>query len=132
MGKHKEKIFELRQEGKSYREIQKILGCSKGTISYHLGTEQKEKHGRRRRNSREEFKKELARIKESSGCVDCNKKFPHYVLEFDHVPERGEKINGVYKVGVIKGFAEAMKEIEKCDIVCANCHKTRTYKRKPW
>lgn len=31
----KDKILELRQEGKSYNEIRKILGCSKGTISYH-------------------------------------------------------------------------------------------------
>jgi len=39
----KEKILELRNEGKSYREIQKILGCSKSTISYHCGNGQKEK-----------------------------------------------------------------------------------------
>ena len=31
----KEKILKLRQEGKSYNEIRRILGCSKGTISYH-------------------------------------------------------------------------------------------------
>lgn len=31
----KEKILKLRQEGKSYNEIKNILGCSKGTISYH-------------------------------------------------------------------------------------------------
>ena len=31
----KEKILKLREEGKSYNEIKKILGCSKGTISYH-------------------------------------------------------------------------------------------------
>ena len=132
MEKHKEKIIELRKQGKSYREIQKILNCSKGTISYHLGPEQKEKSGVRRRKGREKFKKELARIKEDSGCVDCKKNFPHYVLEFDHVPERGEKVDGIYKIGVNSGFTEAMKEIKKCDIVCANCHKTRTYKRKPW
>lgn len=39
----KKEILRLRSEGKSYREIQKILGCSKGTISYHCGIEQKEK-----------------------------------------------------------------------------------------
>jgi DNA-binding Lrp family transcriptional regulator len=32
----KEKIKKLRKEGKTYNEISKILGCSKGTISYHL------------------------------------------------------------------------------------------------
>jgi DNA-binding CsgD family transcriptional regulator len=28
-------IVQLRNEGKSYREIQKILNCSRGTINYH-------------------------------------------------------------------------------------------------
>lgn len=31
----KENILKLRSEGKSYNEISKILGCSKGTIAYH-------------------------------------------------------------------------------------------------
>ena len=31
----KDKILKLRAEGRSYREIQKILGCSKSTIAYH-------------------------------------------------------------------------------------------------
>jgi hypothetical protein len=39
----KEKIIKLRNEGKTYNEIQKILGCSKSTISYHCGEGQKEK-----------------------------------------------------------------------------------------
>jgi len=132
MGKHKEKIFELRQQGKSYREIQKILGCSKGTISYHLGPEQKEKYNKRRKTSSERFKEKIAQIKETNGCSDCGKKLPHYVLEFDHVPERGKKVDGIFRVFKTYGIETAIKEIEKCDIVCANCHKTRTYKRKPW
>lgn len=28
-------IIQLRSEGKSYREIEKILNCSRGTINYH-------------------------------------------------------------------------------------------------
>lgn len=31
----KASILKLRSEGKSYREIEKILGCSKSTIAYH-------------------------------------------------------------------------------------------------
>ena len=40
--KYKQKILELREKGYSYRKIQKELGCSKGTVSYHLGDNQKE------------------------------------------------------------------------------------------
>jgi CRISPR/Cas system Type II protein with McrA/HNH and RuvC-like nuclease domain len=48
----KDKILKLRDEGKTYTEIKKILGCSKGTISYHCGEGQKEKSKKRLRNFR--------------------------------------------------------------------------------
>ena len=49
----KEKIIELKNQGKSYNQIQKILNCSKGTISYHLGDNQKEKTRKRTEKRRE-------------------------------------------------------------------------------
>lgn len=39
----KEDILRLREMGLSYRKIEKRLGCSKGTISYHCGEGQKDK-----------------------------------------------------------------------------------------
>lgn len=45
----KDKILKLRKEGKTYNEIVDILGCSKGTISYHCGKGQKEKYSKRRK-----------------------------------------------------------------------------------
>ena len=39
----KDDIYRLRAEGKTYNQIAKILGCSKGTISYHCGKNQTEK-----------------------------------------------------------------------------------------
>jgi CRISPR/Cas system Type II protein with McrA/HNH and RuvC-like nuclease domain len=39
----KEEITELKLKGYSYKQIQKTLGCSKSTISYHLGENQKER-----------------------------------------------------------------------------------------
>ena len=49
----KEEILRLRDEGKSYREIVKILGCSKSTVAYHCGKGQKEKNAKRRKKRRE-------------------------------------------------------------------------------
>jgi len=48
-----EEILKLRKEGKTYKQIQEILGCSKGTISYHCGRDQKEKTSERRKRRRE-------------------------------------------------------------------------------
>ena len=37
----KPKIIELREQGYSYNQIVKTLGCSKGTVAFHLGKGQK-------------------------------------------------------------------------------------------
>ena len=39
-----DKIKELRKLGMTYNQIQKIIGCSKSTISYHLGTHNHDKN----------------------------------------------------------------------------------------
>ncbi len=49
----KEKIISLADKGLSYHQIQKRLGCSKSTISYHLGEGQKHKAYARVRKQRD-------------------------------------------------------------------------------
>jgi 5-methylcytosine-specific restriction endonuclease McrA len=51
-GNFKNKILELRNKGCTYNQIQNILNCSKGTISFHCGEGQKEKHNSRQRKRR--------------------------------------------------------------------------------
>lgn len=72
MTRHKENILRLRAEGKSYREIQKELGCSSGTISYHLGAGQKEKtKTRSAKITNKELRKKISNLK---ATVDSSKK----------------------------------------------------------
>lgn len=62
-------------------------------------------------------------------CADCCNS-DQRVLEFDHV--RGEKS---FTIGTVLGdhpWSRIMEEIEKCDIVCANCHRIRTSERGKW
>ena len=126
--RHKENIFKLRAEGKSYREIQAELGCSKGTIAYHLGENQKERYHQRTSRRRTELSRKIWDIKEESGCIDCGEKYPHFMLEFDHLPGY-EKIASPNQLARTHSLEKAMQEIEKCEIVCANCHKIRTWNR---
>ena len=51
----KENVFKLREEGKSYKQIAKELGCSKGTINYHLSEGAAEKI--KSRSGRREWRK---------------------------------------------------------------------------
>lgn len=57
-------------------------------------------------------------------CMDCGIRYPHYVMDFDHRNPDEKEIN----VGVTRSLNKTLKEIEKCDVVCANCHRIRTWK----
>lgn len=59
-------------------------------------------------------------------CQDCGQSFPAYVMDFHH-RNPDEKITVVGRTRSIKA---AKNEIEKCDLLCANCHRTRTWKDK--
>lgn len=50
-----ERILSLRTQGKSYKEISAILGCSKSTISYYCADGAKEKNRERQRKNREKI-----------------------------------------------------------------------------
>ena len=126
---YKEQILKLRSEGKSYREIEKILGCSKGTIAYHIGEGQKDKTNQNKKNNRKKVQEYLIAYKENLGCFDCKEKYPHYMLEFDHIPGY-KKLGSVSYLAKSKGFDLAIKEIEKCEVVCSNCHSIRTWTRQ--
>ena len=124
----KEDIFRLRALGYAYAQIQKELGCSKGTIAYHLGEGQVEKSRTRLNRIRTRQAQQLRQIKEESGCVDCGEKYPHFMLEFDHLPGT-EKVGGPGELARTRSWKLALKEIAKCEVVCANCHKIRSYVR---
>ena len=72
----KEKIIQLKNEGKSYREIEKILGCSKGTISYHCGKGQKEKTELRKRKYLKTLNGILKRKKDNFSFIKGNRDCP--------------------------------------------------------
>jgi|SRR5665213_1631270 len=61
-------------------------------------------------------------------CVDCGVKYPPWVMQFDHV--RGVKEFNLAEGRNIGSKRRVLAEIEKCEIVCANCHSERTHNRK--
>ena len=61
-------------------------------------------------------------------CVDCKNCFTSCVMEFDHV--RGLKSAEISQIIAKRWSFERLKtEIDKCELVCANCHRARTVKR---
>lgn len=60
-------------------------------------------------------------------CMDCNKEYPYYVMDFDH---RDSSIKE-YNLSQMRFSSKEkfLEEASKCDIVCANCHRERTFQR---
>lgn len=69
----------------------------------------------------------VIREKKSAPCTDCGRKFPWYVMDFDHV--RGKKVYNIGAMGNRLAVAKVLAEIAKCEVVCANCHRIRTFRR---
>jgi hypothetical protein len=65
-------------------------------------------------------------LKENASCKDCGNKYPHYVMQFDHLKDKRFNIGSRTSVSRLT----LLTEIEKCEIVCANCHAKRTYERR--
>lgn len=62
-------------------------------------------------------------------CLDCGGRFPSFVMDFDHLPEY-DKVGHVARlVNAGKSLQKIKDEIAKCEIVCANCHRIRTWVR---
>lgn len=64
-------------------------------------------------------------------CTDCEQRFPSFVMDFDH-REGEEKLGNVGVLAKSWSWERTLTEIEKCDIVCANCHRIRTARRAGW
>jgi len=74
-------------------------------------------------------KREIIRKAKDKPCMDCGIKYGYWIMQFDHKP-------GEIKLYTIAAHVSSMSkikimnEIAKCDVVCANCHAERTYKRQ--
>jgi hypothetical protein len=64
---------------------------------------------------------------EDKSCKDCGNT-NRIVLEFDHII--GNKEHNISKMcNSTFTWETVLAEIEKCEVVCANCHRIRTAKR---
>ena len=60
-------------------------------------------------------------------CADCGGSFPPYAMDFDHRdPEKKEFPLSGYRYG----WEKMLEEAEKCDLVCAICHRGRTHRQR--
>jgi hypothetical protein len=126
VSKYKEQILNLRDQGKNYEEIVAELGCAKSTVAYWLGNNQADKTAARTKRYRDKAREYIVRYKESNPCADCNSYFPYYVMDFDHLPEHIKE----FQISSGQSLQRKLREMVKCELVCANCHRIRTHNRR--
>lgn len=117
--------FHFKDKKKGYRRDR----CKTCAATYHKAhyEQNKDAYLAARDRRRTTMASWVQKLKEEP-CTDCQKTYPFYVMQFDHV--RGDKVDAVSKLmthSVSRKVIEA--EIAKCELVCANCHAIRTYKR---
>ena len=141
MSKYRDQILHLRNEGKTYKEICNILGCSMSIISYFTIPSE-----RKRELERSKILRASGRVYEgrkgyklrnrqlvieylkTHPCVDCGNSDIR-VLEFDHV--RGQKLGNVsHAVHQTWSEEKLLNEIAKCEVRCCNCHRIATIERR--
>lgn len=74
-----------------------------------------------------EVNRAIIRAAKARPCMDCGVEYPYYVMQFDHL---NDKEFNVGHTGPTGGRMRLLQEIEKCDVVCANCHAERTHQRR--
>lgn len=79
------------------------------------------------RRLQRQCRERIFEYKKTHPCKDCGNVDPR-VLEFDHLKNKSFNISTMTKYSC--SWRNIMKEISKCDVVCANCHKIRTYERR--
>ncbi len=62
-------------------------------------------------------------------CVVCGETDP-VLLEFDHIRGKDNNITDLIRLNV--SLPRLQAEIEKCQVLCVNCHKRKTAKERGW
>lgn len=64
----------------------------------------------------------VAQLKEASPCTDCGVSYPARVMQFHHLRDKTERVSQTLARWSRERILE---EIEKCVLLCANCHALR-------
>jgi len=71
----------------------------------------------------------LNKIKMETGCIKCGYKEHPVALDFDHIDSATKEftIGTAYTSVSLKRL---YKEIDKCQVLCANCHRIKTFQSR--
>jgi hypothetical protein len=66
-------------------------------------------------------------LKDGVPCADCGRTYPTYVMEWDHLPDAIKTLVLADARRAAFSKERILEELEECELVCANCHRERTF-----
>lgn len=69
----------------------------------------------------------LEELKEQTPCTDCGRHFPAVCMDYHHLDSSTKTMNVAKAIERNYSWSRLMKEIEKCVLLCACCHRIRHY-----
>ena len=89
-----------------------------------------ERVDKRKKEKTKENREKLLEYFKEHHCVKCGENNP-IVLDFDHRDEK-EKKYGISNMITSYNWVTILTEIQKCDVLCANCHRIKTSQQFGW
>ena len=89
----------------------------------HKHINNKEVRNKQSKDNYRKIKNYLNYIKETTPCYICNCYFPACAMDFDHIIPKLKMIN----LGNVRSITRAEAELTNCKVICANCHRIKTY-----
>jgi len=82
----------------------------------------------RKKKHSDKMRIKIANYKLEEGCTDCGYRGHHAALEFDHITPSIK----FYNIANMTRWSwkNILKEIEKCEVVCSNCHRIREWDKR--
>jgi len=79
----------------------------------------------RNREIRSKNREKYRETKEGKPCAHCGGLFPQVCMDYDHIDPKTKKLCVAQMLGY--SWKDIEKEISKCELICSNCHRIKTY-----
>ncbi len=122
--------FSFRKKAENLRYTK----CKKCVCAYnkaHYQSNKKEYRDKARRWEKKflESRQIILNDLKSRPCMDCGNCFPSCAMDFDHLPGTEKLYNLSYLARRAVSEKVIREELSKCELVCACCHRIRTFNR---
>lgn len=117
---------EFHWEKKGVKRSKRCKSCQKELSSSHY-KRNSDDYKNNRNSYRTRNKRYIFEYLKTHHCVSCGESDP-VVLEFDHRDPTKKEFNISSSPSRRVSLKKLQEEIDKCDVLCANCHRRKTAK----